>query len=126
MGTRLVPVEGSQSGRALLAPRKQADIPAPRPGPSSVVVELPIDLELTCVRELTGEAMATAEQPPAPQPVQQAAQGPPPVLREGYIQGCQGYLKRRTKFLKRWKKQWFSVVPGELTEIPITYSSCAQ
>jgi len=51
--------------------------------------------------------------PPAPQPVQQPAQQAAPILQEGYIQVCQGYLKRRTTILKRWKKQWFGVAPGE-------------
>ena len=65
--------------------------------------------------------MATSEQPPAPQPVQQASQGPPPLLQEGYIQLCQGgYLKRRSTILKRWKKAWYSVTPGEPPLRPTT------
>ena len=51
--------------------------------------------------------------PPDPQPVQRPAQQAPPLLQEGYIQTCQGYLKRRTNILKRWKKQWFCIAPGE-------------
>ena len=51
--------------------------------------------------------------PPDPQPVQRPAQQAPPLLQEGYIQTCQGYLKRRTNILKRWKKQWFGIAPGE-------------
>lgn len=61
-------------------------------------------------------AMAT---PPAPQPVQQPAQQAAPILQEGYIQVCQGYLKRRTTILKRWKKQWFGVAPGEFRPLII-------
>ena len=53
--------------------------------------------------------------PPAPQPVQQAAAPPPPVLQQGYIQGYEGHLHRRTKILKRWKKEWLKIVPGKLT-----------
>ena len=49
--------------------------------------------------------------PPDPQPVQRLAQQTLPLL--GYIQACQGYLKRRTNILKRWKKQWFGIAPGE-------------
>ena len=55
-----------------------------------------------------------AAPPPAQQPVQQA-EGPPRLqLVEGSIQSCSGYLKRRTKILRRWKKGWISVEPGEL------------
>ena len=54
-----------------------------------------------------------AEAPPDPQPVQQLPREPAPILQEGRVQGCQGYLTRRTKFLKRWKKQWFSITPGK-------------
>ena len=53
------------------------------------------------------------EAPPDPQPVQQLPREPAPILQEGRIQGCQGYLTRRTKFLKRWKKRWFSITPGK-------------
>ena len=38
----------------------------------------------------------------------------PLTLQEGYIQGCQGYLDRKTSILKRWKKRWISVEPGEI------------
>ena len=54
-----------------------------------------------------------AEAPPDPQPVQQLPREPAPILQEGRVQGCQGFLTRRTKFLKRWKKQWFSINPGK-------------
>lgn len=37
-----------------------------------------------------------------------------PPLQEGFIQSCEGYLKRRTNVLKRWKKEWLSVQPGKL------------
>ena len=36
-----------------------------------------------------------------------------PELKEGHIQQCDGYLMRRTKYLKRWKKEYVSVNPGE-------------
>ena len=58
----------------------------------------------------------TTAAPPDPQPVQQPAQQAPPLLQEGYIQTCQGYLKRRTNILKRWKKQWFGIAPGEFSK----------
>lgn len=51
--------------------------------------------------------------PPAPQPVQQAAAAPTPTLQQGYIQGHEGHLLRKTKILKRWKKEWLKIVPGE-------------
>ena len=53
------------------------------------------------------------EEPPAPQPVQAPVEQERPLLLEGYIQSCEGYLKRKTKILKRWKKEYFKVVPGE-------------
>lgn len=64
-------------------------------------------------RVLSVEFQSAMATPPAPQPVQQPAQQAAPILQEGYIQVCQGYLKRRTTILKRWKKQWFGVAPGE-------------
>ena len=36
-----------------------------------------------------------------------------PELKEGSIQNCHGYLMRRTKYLKRWKKEFVDIVPGE-------------
>ena len=36
-----------------------------------------------------------------------------PELKEGIIQQCDGYLMRRTKYLKRWKKEYVNVVPGK-------------
>ena len=53
-----------------------------------------------------------AEAPPADQPVQQLESAQPLELEEGSIQRCSGYLTRRTKILKRWKKGWISVDPG--------------
>lgn len=53
-----------------------------------------------------------AEAPPSLQPVQQLESAPRPQLVEGSIQTCSGFLKRRTKILRRWKKGWISVEPG--------------
>ena len=39
------------------------------------------------------------------------------TLQEGYIQECQGYLERKSRILKRWKKRWISVEPGEFYSI---------
>ena len=50
--------------------------------------------------------------PPAPQVVHVAETGPQLTLHQGRVQGCEGYLLRKTKILKRWKKQWITVVPG--------------
>ena len=52
------------------------------------------------------------EVPPAPQVVQVAETGSQLTLHQGRVQGCEGYLHRKTKILKRWKKQWIKVVPG--------------
>ena len=54
------------------------------------------------------------QEPPAPQPVQAPTGQERPVLLEGYIQTCEGYLERKTKILKRWKKEYFRVAPGKL------------
>ena len=70
-------------------------------------------------RALSVEFKSAMATPPAPQPVQQPAQQAAPILQEGYIQVCQGYLKRRTTILKRWKKQWFGVAPGEFRPLII-------
>ena len=60
-------------------------------------------------------SMATQnEAPPALQPVQAPAEQQRPLLLEGYIQECEGYLERKTKILKRWKKEYFKVAPGNL------------
>ena len=53
------------------------------------------------------------EEPPALQPVQAPVQQERPLLVEGYIQACEGYLERKTKVLKRWKKEYLKVVPGK-------------
>ena len=50
---------------------------------------------------------------PADQPVQQPQNPQRLQLQEGRIQSCNGYLKRRTKILRRWKKGWISVEPGK-------------
>jgi len=36
-----------------------------------------------------------------------------PDLKEGRVQECSGYLMRRSKYLKRWKKEFIDIVPGE-------------
>ena len=38
----------------------------------------------------------------------------PVILQPGYIQGCHGYLERKSSILKRWKKRWITVEPGKL------------
>ncbi len=54
--------------------------------------------------------------PPPDAPVQQAMREREPSLKEGFIQPCQGYLRRRSKILRRWKKEWLDVVPGMYTD----------
>ena len=56
------------------------------------------------------------EAPPAPQPVQAPAEQPRLLLLEGYIQECEGYLERKTKILKRWKKEYFKIAPGKVCD----------
>ena len=36
-----------------------------------------------------------------------------PELKEGVFQPCQGYLMRRTKYLKRWRRQYTNIVPSK-------------
>jgi len=50
---------------------------------------------------------------PAPQPVHGAAVARPPTLVSGRVQPFRGYLTRRTKIVKRWKKNWIEIEPGE-------------
>ena len=57
-----------------------------------------------------------AEAPPTLQPVQAPEEQPRPLLLEGYIQTCEGYLERKTKILKRWKTEYFRVAPGKMKE----------
>ena len=52
------------------------------------------------------------EEPPALQPVQAPEQKKQPTLVEGRFQFCEGHMKRRSKILKRWKKEYIEVVPG--------------
>lgn len=66
----------------------------------------------TVVPMATAAAPAQGGQPPADAPVQQARREREPSLKEGYIQPCQGYLRRRSSILRRWKKEWLDVVPG--------------
>lgn len=56
--------------------------------------------------------MASLDGPPAPQPIQQAEGGPRPTLQQGYIQVCEGHLRRKSKILKRWKEEWLKIIPG--------------
>ena len=56
---------------------------------------------------------ATVEQPPALQPVQAPEQEKQPTLVEGHFQSCEGHMERRSKILKRWKKEYIKVVPGQ-------------
>ena len=37
----------------------------------------------------------------------------PVTLLEGSVQNCHGYLERKSRILKRWKKRWFVITPGE-------------
>lgn len=55
------------------------------------------------------------EEPPALQPVQSPEQEKQPTLVEGHFQSCEGHLERRTKILKRWKKEYIKVIPGIVT-----------
>ena len=48
----------------------------------------------------------------AHQHVAQPEQQQPLTLQEGFIQSCQGYLERKSKYLKRWKRRWFAVEPA--------------
>ena len=49
---------------------------------------------------------------PLLQSVQAAEQEKQPTLVEGYFQPCEGHMKRRSKILKRWKKEYIKVIPG--------------
>ncbi len=56
-------------------------------------------------------SMATERQvDPAPQPESEA--GSPNIVL-GKVQPYEGYLMRRTRFLKKWLHQWIEIVPGE-------------
>ncbi len=59
------------------------------------------------------QAQAQGGPAPADAPVQQAVREREPSLQEGCIQPCQGYLRRRSSILRRWKKEWLDVVPGK-------------
>lgn len=60
------------------------------------------------------QQVSNLQLPPTMQAVDQGAPPPPPIFREGFIYPHAGYLKRRTAILKRWKREWFCVVPGKL------------
>lgn len=62
----------------------------------------------SCVEKM---AACGGEASPTPQPIETR---PAPTMREGYFQGCEGYLKRKSKILKRWKLEWLKVEPGKL------------
>lgn len=53
-----------------------------------------------------------AEEPPALQQVQSPEQEKRPTLVEGSFQSCEGHIERRSKILKRWKKEYIKVIPG--------------
>ena len=36
-----------------------------------------------------------------------------PDIKEGRIQKCDGHLMRRTKYLRRWKKEYVEILPGK-------------
>ena len=57
-------------------------------------------------------ASQNVEEPPALQPVQSPEQEKQPTLVEGHFQSCEGHMERRSKILKRWKKEYIKVVPG--------------
>ena len=46
------------------------------------------------------------------QPVQAAEQEKQPTLVEGCFQSCEGHIQRRSKILRRWKKEYIKVIPG--------------
>jgi len=55
----------------------------------------------------------------ARQPAQRLPRETAPTLQEGRVQGCQGYLTKRTKILKRWKNEprWFTIAPGKRSAV---------
>ena len=52
----------------------------------------------------------------AQQHVAQLEQQQSLTLQEGLVQFCQGYMERKSKYLKRWKRSWFAVEPGIAVE----------
>ena len=52
------------------------------------------------------------EQPIALQSVQSSEQKKQPTLVEGNFQLCEGHIERKSKILKRWKKEYIKVIPG--------------
>ena len=61
---------------------------------------------------MASQDLMVVEQPPALQPVQSPVQEKQPTLVEGSFQSCEGHIERRTKILKRWKKEYIKVIPG--------------
>ena len=55
--------------------------------------------------------------------VAQPEQQQPLTLQEGFIQSCQGYMERKSKYLKRWKRRWFAVEPGMSQLVNAVHSS---
>ena len=56
---------------------------------------------------------------PAPQPVQDPVEENSPTLLQGIVQDFEGYLNRQSRILKRWKKEWLKVEPGNLKDFSV-------
>lgn len=76
------------------------------------MAEAPTAPSFAWVREASTVA-ASRPPPQRQQSLQELPSESAPILQEGRVQGCQGYLQKRTKILRRWKKQWFSIDPGK-------------
>ena len=78
------------------------------------MVDIAVNLVGSRVRRMMAGRSSEAEAPASPAAAAAATGEPPivPPLQEGYIQGCDGYLRRRSRVLRRWKVEWFSVQPG--------------
>lgn len=46
------------------------------------------------------------------QPIQSVEQERRPCMVEGNFHSCEGQIERRSKILKRWKKEYIKVIPG--------------
>ena len=46
------------------------------------------------------------------QSIQSMEQERRPSLVEGHFHPCEGQIERRSKILKRWKKEYIKVIPG--------------
>lgn len=49
-----------------------------------------------------------------PQLIHQAEGGPATTLKQGCSQYYEGYLRRQSKILKRWKLEWLKIEPGKI------------